>query len=125
MKTRHLIAATATLLIGSAAFAGTECTTAPQTNWMTQQQMLQKLVDTGYTIERFLVTKGNCYEMYGWDKDGRRVEIYHNPVDGKVVKAKTSTAVTTATSRNATPTKTTTSTTTSTATSTTPTTGTM
>lgn len=122
MKTRHLIAAAATLLIGSAAFAGTECTTAPQANWMTQQQMLQKLVDTGYTIERFLVTKGGCYEMYGWDKDGRRVEIYHNPVDGKVVKAKTSTSRTTATS---TPSTTATTTPTSSATSSATTTRTM
>jgi hypothetical protein len=101
MKTRYLFAATAALLIGSSAFAGTECTIAPQGTWMTQEQMLQKLVDTGYTIERFLVTKGNCYEMYGWDKDGRRVEIYHNPVDGKVVKAKTSAPTSTSTSTTA------------------------
>lgn len=116
MKTRYLVAATAALLIGAPAFAGPQCTTAAPTTWMTQQQMLQKLVDTGHTIERFLVTKGNCYEMYGWDKDGHRVEIYHNPVDGQVVKARTSTAVSTTT-----PTTTTTTTPTTTTTRTTPT----
>lgn len=94
MKTRYLVAAAA-LLIGAPAFAGPQCTTAAPTTWMTQQQMLQKLVDSGHTIERFLVTKGNCYEMYGWDKEGHRVEIYHSPVDGQVVKARTSTSVST------------------------------
>lgn len=98
MKTRHLITAAALLLIGSSAFAGTECTSAPQTRWMTQEQMLQQLVDSGYTIERFRITKGSCYEMSGWNKDGQRVEIYHNPVDGKAVKARTATSRTTTSS---------------------------
>ena len=112
MKTRYLVAATAALLIGAPAFAGPQCTTAAPTTWMTQQQMLQKLVDSGHTIERFLVTKGNCYEMYGWDKDGHRVEIYHNPVDGQVVKARTSTSVSTTIPTTNTPTTTTPATTT-------------
>lgn len=91
MKTRHFVITAATLMIGTSAFAGTECTTAAQATWMPQVDMLQKLVDSGYTIERFRVTDGNCYAMHGWDKAGKRVEAYFSPVDGGVVKTKTST----------------------------------
>ncbi|NMG55602.1 PepSY domain-containing protein [Aromatoleum aromaticum] len=88
MKTSHLIVAVTTLLIGTAAIAGPTCTDAPETSWMPQTTMLRKLVDAGYTLEKFKVTKGNCYELYGTDKDGNKVEIYHNPVDGSIVESK-------------------------------------
>jgi hypothetical protein len=39
----------------------------------------------GYEIKKFKVTGGNCYEIYGYDKDKRKVEIYFDPVSGKVV----------------------------------------
>ena len=47
---------------------------------------LQELVDQGYTIDKFKVTDGNCYEIYGEDKGGVKVEIYFNPVDGEAVE---------------------------------------
>ncbi|WP_332674131.1 PepSY domain-containing protein [Aromatoleum sp.] len=89
MKIRHIILAVAALLTGTAAIAGPTCTEAPREQWMPQETMLRKLVDQGYTLEKFKVTDGNCYELYGIDRDGRKVEIYHNPVDGSVVQAKT------------------------------------
>ena len=88
MKTLHAIVAAVALLGGTAAIAGPTCTDAAETSWIPQTKMLSKLVDAGYTLERFQVTKGNCYELYGTDKDGNRVEIYHNPVDGSVVESK-------------------------------------
>jgi hypothetical protein len=45
-----------------------------------------KLLAQGYKINEFKVTGGNCYEIYGFDKDENKVEIYFNPVDGSVVK---------------------------------------
>ena len=39
-----------------------------------------------YKIKNFKVTAGNCYEIYGWDKAGKKVEIYFNPVTGAKVK---------------------------------------
>lgn len=89
MNLRHIIVAASGLLIGTAAFAGPTCTQSPESTWMPQATMLRKLVDAGYTLERFKVTQGNCYELYGTDKDGNKVEIYHNPVDGSVVESKT------------------------------------
>ncbi|WP_041646083.1 PepSY domain-containing protein [Aromatoleum aromaticum] len=91
MKLHHLIVAASSVLMGTAAFAGPACTETPESSWMPQTTMLRKLVDAGYTLERFQVTKGNCYELYGMDKDGNKVEIYHNPVDGSVVESKTKT----------------------------------
>lgn len=89
MKTRTLCAAAAAaaLLLGTSAFAGSpSCTAVRNDTRLTQAQMLQKLVDAGYSIERFAVTKASCYKMHGWDKDGNRVEIVHHPVDGRIVK---------------------------------------
>ena len=40
----------------------------------------------GYDIKKFKVTKTSCYEIYGWDKDKRKVEIYFDPTDLKKVK---------------------------------------
>ncbi|MEB3901108.1 PepSY domain-containing protein [Pseudomonas putida] len=74
------------LLASSAAFATTECTTADKSTWQDQEKFQAQLKEQGYRINKFKVTKGNCYEIYGFDKDGRKVEIYHDPVTGKAVK---------------------------------------
>ncbi|MCB1677246.1 MAG: PepSY domain-containing protein [Halioglobus sp.] len=85
MKIR-IIATTAALLFAGAAIAGPQCTDAPKSEWMTEEAMQQSLIEQGYTIDRFVVTKGNCYEIYGKDKQGVKVEIYFNPVTGEPVK---------------------------------------
>lgn len=68
------------------AFAGPECTKEPKSKWQDQVKFQQTLKDQGYKINKFKITKGNCYEIYGFSKDGKKVEIYYNPIDGKVVK---------------------------------------
>ena len=70
------------------AFAGPECTTADQTQWQDQAKFQDDLKIQGFEIKKFKVTKGNCYEIYGWNKDGKKVEIYFDPVSGKAVKTK-------------------------------------
>lgn len=77
----------ATLLSACSAEHGTtQCTTAPQSEWQNQDMFQAKLLAQGYKINEFKVTDGNCYEIYGFDKDENKVEIYFNPVDGSVVK---------------------------------------
>ena len=39
-------------------------------------------------IKTFKVTKNDCYEIYGFDKDGKRVEIYFNPETGAELERK-------------------------------------
>lgn len=70
------------------AFAGPECTTADKAQWQDQTKFQESLVAQGYKIKKFKVTKGNCYEIYGFNKDGKKVEIYHDPVSGKAVKSR-------------------------------------
>ena len=69
----------------TAAYAAPECTNEPKEKWMSEQDMKAKIINEGYTIKRFL-RSGTCYEIYGKNKQGKNVEIYFNPVDGKIVK---------------------------------------
>ncbi|MGY2440922.1 PepSY domain-containing protein [Pseudomonas sp. SDO52101_S400] len=68
------------------AVAGPQCTTAERSQWQDQKAFQEQLKSQGYEISKFKVTDGNCYEIYGFDKDKRKVEIYHDPVSGKAVK---------------------------------------
>lgn len=74
------------LLVGSA-HADPACTTAPVETWLPAPTMRQRVETNGYRIVVFKTTPGNCYEIYGRDRDGRRVEIYFDPVSGTPVKA--------------------------------------
>jgi hypothetical protein len=81
------LVAAASLCAGASAFADTRCMPAPQAaQQVTQEAMLRKLVDQGYTIERFEVSGGGCYKMRGWNKEGQRVKMAHDPANGAVVK---------------------------------------
>jgi hypothetical protein len=83
---RHLLIAL--LLASPVAFAGPDCATADQSQWQDQEKFKQSLEAEGYKINEFKVTSGNCYEIYGWDKDGKKVEIYFNPITGEPVKTR-------------------------------------
>lgn len=84
------LAAIALALASTAATAGPTCTDQPQTSWMPKEEMQKRISEAGYSISKFKVTGGNCYEIYGHDKRGQRVEIYFNPVDGSEVRRKVS-----------------------------------
>ena len=64
----------------------TQCTTAASSEWMDETQFQAGLKEQGYEINEFKVTPGSCYEIYGNNPAGDKVEIYFNPVDGSVVK---------------------------------------
>ena len=68
------------------ALAGPQCTTAERSQWQDEKAFQDTLKAQGYEISKFQVTDGNCSESYGFDKDKRKVEIYHDPVTGKAVK---------------------------------------
>jgi hypothetical protein len=70
------------------AAAGPECTTAEKTQWQDATAFQDALRAEGYEIKKFKITSGNCYEIYGWDKDRKKVEIYFDPVSGKPVKSR-------------------------------------
>lgn len=82
---KKLILAITMSLISIQSFAEPQCA-ADKNNWKDQKAFEQSLVDQGYKIKKFKVTKGNCYEIYGWNKEGKKVEIYFHPVTGDIVK---------------------------------------
>lgn len=83
LRTGLLVAAMA---VSSAAFADPTCTTEPESSWMPFDQAKQQVLDMGYKIKKFKTTKTSCYELYGYDAESKRVEIYFNPVDMSKVK---------------------------------------
>lgn len=69
-------------------WAGPKCTDLSKEEWVNQENFQAQLVKEGYKIKKFKVTKGNCYEIYGWNKDSEKIEIYFNPANSKIVKQK-------------------------------------
>lgn len=69
----------------NAAVAGPACN-APQEQWMPEATFKKGLEDQGYQIKNFKVSKGRCYEIYGFDKAGKKVEIYFDPVTAAVLE---------------------------------------
>lgn len=67
------------------AFASPNCTAEPKSKWMSEEAMKAKIDTLGYKVKTFEIT-GNCYEIYGKDKDGKRAEVYFNPVSGEIVQ---------------------------------------
>ncbi|HEX7054357.1 MAG TPA: PepSY domain-containing protein [Burkholderiales bacterium] len=72
-------------LASPAAFAAADCQKHPKSEWMPQAEAKKKLEAQGYKIRVFKVD-GNCYEIYGRNKEGKRVEIYFDTKTLAVVK---------------------------------------
>jgi hypothetical protein len=62
------------------------CTTAPRSEWITEDEMKLLAQHRGYKIKTFKVAKGNCYEVYGFDRNGQIVEAYFNPATSRLVR---------------------------------------
>jgi len=69
----------------TAAVAGPTCN-APKDKWIPEADFKAQLVSQGYQIKTFKVTKGQCYEIYGKDKAGKKVEIYFDPATAAILK---------------------------------------
>ena len=73
-------------MFSAAAFAKADCKAYPKAEWMSEADAKAKIQAQGYTINKFKVD-GNCYEIYGKNKDGKKVEIYFDTKTLDVVKA--------------------------------------
>lgn len=85
VKTTTLATLAAALAFATPALASPECTTEAKDKWLTEDAMKAKVAEMGYKADVFKV-EGNCYEIYGHNKDGKQVEVYFNPVTGDVVE---------------------------------------
>lgn len=68
------------------AFAKADCKAYPKAEWMKEADAKAKIEAQGYTISKFKVD-GNCYEIYGKNKEGKKVEIYYDAKTLEPVKS--------------------------------------
>jgi hypothetical protein len=78
-------------LFATSAFAGPKCTSEPREKWLGEHQMNKKLVELGFKddVKKLHVSSGNCWEIYGHDKDGNKIEVYFHPITGEIAKQET------------------------------------
>jgi hypothetical protein len=81
-----LFAALLLLAVSTSALASAKCEKHPKEEWMKEADAKAKLEAEGYKIKKFKVD-GNCYEIYGWNKEGKKVEIYFDTKTLAVVKS--------------------------------------
>ena len=82
---RFATALAITVLCGPA-LAGPNCTSEPKGKWLSESDMKMKIATLGYKYKVFKITTGNCYEIYGQDSAGKRIEVYFHPISGNVVE---------------------------------------
>jgi hypothetical protein len=68
------------------AWAGANCKAYPKAEWLSEADARSKIEAQGYKIAKFKVD-GNCYEIYGTNNAGKKVEIYFDAKTLDVVKA--------------------------------------
>jgi hypothetical protein len=55
------------------------CQSGPQAGWKSQDALKASLAKQGWQVRKSKVD-GGCYEVYGTDPQGNRVEAYFHPV---------------------------------------------
>jgi hypothetical protein len=68
------------------AIASADCPVYPKEEWASEDTLKQTLKEEGYKIKKFKID-GNCYEIYGRNKEGKKVEIYFDMKTLAIVKA--------------------------------------
>jgi hypothetical protein len=86
MSMLKLISVLATSLVAGGAYAAANCPSYPKNEWMLQSEAKAKIEGKGYVIKKFKVD-GNCYEIYGTTREGKRAEVYFDVKTLEVVKA--------------------------------------
>jgi hypothetical protein len=62
-----------------------DCTKEPKDKWKPQAEAEAAATAAGYTVTKSKVD-GSCYEVYAKDKDGKKFELFYNPVDLQLIK---------------------------------------
>ncbi|GAB7542711.1 PepSY domain-containing protein [Cupriavidus sp. 8B] len=73
-------------VFSTGALAGAKCVAHPKAEWMKEADAKAKIEAQGYNIKKFKVD-GNCYEIYGTTKEGKKAEIYYDTKTLDVVKS--------------------------------------
>jgi hypothetical protein len=78
--------AAAALSIATLAQAAPNCTAESKDKWMSESAMKARVAALGYERIKTFKVSGNCYEIYGYTADGKKAEVYFNPMNGDIVK---------------------------------------
>jgi hypothetical protein len=81
------IALAAAILVPIVVEASPTCTKEPQSAWLSEMAMKEKIAKMGYREIKVFKRSGSCYEIYAVDAKSRKAEVYFNPVDGSVVQS--------------------------------------
>ena len=68
------------------AIAGANCPKYEKSQWMSEAEAKSKIEAQGYKIDKFKID-GNCYEIYGTNKEGKKAEVYFDAKNLDIVKA--------------------------------------
>jgi hypothetical protein len=60
------------------------CTARPAAEWLSIDQLTQKLKEQGYTVRKVKASHG-CYEVKETDGKGLRIELYLDPATAEVI----------------------------------------
>ena len=71
-------------LSAQAGSLGRPRTTAPASQWLWIKELQAKVEAEGYTVRKATLKKA-CGEFYTLDKNGKRVELFVDPTNGKIV----------------------------------------
>ena len=83
---RKMFLASLIAVCSTSALASANCVKHAKSEWMPEAEAQAKIKAEGYTIKKFKVD-GNCYEIYGINKDGKKAEIYYDTKTLDVVKS--------------------------------------
>lgn len=95
MKTSHTIFAIAltAATIGGTAIAGSYTDRTDRANatadWLTIPAIYDKVTEAGYSDIHEIERERNGYEVDAFDKDGHKVELFVDPVNGKILDVRT------------------------------------
>ena len=78
MRIAVVAALAAFAAVGPALADEAKCT-QPEASWKPVEELKTKLTAEGWTISNVKTDEG-CYEVYAKDKDGKKVEVYFDPV---------------------------------------------
>jgi hypothetical protein len=63
-----------------------KCEPIPKEEWKPQAELERKLANQGWTVSRVKITNG-CYEVYGKNERGGKVEVFFHPKTFELVTA--------------------------------------
>ena len=87
LLTTLLFAGLAATTLGAGTAAAGDLCSVPEAEWQPKEALQQKLEAEGWKIKKVKIDEG-CYEVYGTDASGARMESYFDPKTFVVVKSK-------------------------------------